>query len=170
MHYHNLFKVTFNEFVMKNVINFIMVTVLLVLLVGFVGADSTEITGTIYNANTYAPIANATVTVNCNDNEQVVVSAVDGQYSAIYNNSDNCFGDFSTSSSCNAFCVEGDSLIETAVKDGMTGMNTGIVGDDPSEENWDLGIIHVPMVPEFGFFLGILTMISAVGIFFVVRK
>jgi hypothetical protein len=36
--------------------------------------------------------------------------------------------------------------------------------------NLDVGIVNVPMVPEFGLVVGLTTMLGALGVFFVVRR
>jgi hypothetical protein len=153
----NVFKVIFSKVYMKNIINFIMVTVLLFSFAGIVVADegSTLIAGKIYNADFTAEIEGADVEISCNGSIQNVVSEANGQYNVIYSQ---------------YVCDAGDTLVVVAEKDGMYGSASGIIHEDAIMNNWDLGVVNVAIVPEFGFFMGMLTMLSALGIFFVVRK
>ncbi len=147
---------------MKTLFNFLMVTFLMAILlsVSFAGAvsdndGSTLITGKIYNADFSNVVDGANVEVNCNGNIQNVTSESTGSYTAIYNKES---------------CSAGDSLNIIAEKNGMDGSASGIIHEDAILNNWDLGVVNVSIVPEFGFFMGILTMMSALGVFFVVRK
>jgi hypothetical protein len=142
---------------MKNIINFIMVTVLLVSFGGAMVVDEgdTLIAGKIYNADFTAEIEGANVEINCNGHVENVVSGANGQYNIIYSQD---------------VCAAGDSLVVVAENDGMYGSASGIIHEDAIMNNWDLGVVNVAIVPEFGFFMGILTMMSALGIFFFVRK
>ena len=134
-----------------------MVTVLLASLGGAVAVDegSTLITGKIYNADFTVEVEGADVQINCNGNIQNFVSEANGQYTVIYDKE---------------VCDAGDSLVVIAEKDGMYGSASGIIHENAIMNNWDLGVVNVAIVPEFGLFMGMLTMLSAMGIFFVVRK
>ncbi len=141
---------------MRNAINLVMVTILLASLGMASVSDGTLITGKIYNADFTVEIAGANVEVTCNGNVQNAVSLSNGKYSVSYDKTD---------------CKAGDSLIVSAEKDGQYAIKSGVVHENAIVNNtWDLGVVNVAIVPEFGFFLGMLTMLSAVGIFFVVRK
>jgi hypothetical protein len=142
---------------MKNIVNFGIVTILLASL-GMVVADepsNTLITGKIYNVDFTQTIVGADVEVVCNNASQNVTSESNGKYTAIYNKE---------------ICNAGDSLVIYAEKDGLRGVASGVIHENAILNNWDLGVVNVAIVPEFGFFLGILTLLSAVGIFFIVRK
>ena len=65
-------------------------------------------------------------------------------------------------------CGINDKVTVNAVKDDVHGSMDGTVADSVCWYNF--AIINVPLVPEFGVVVGMLTMISAIGIFFVVRK
>ncbi len=147
----------------------LMILTMLILSVGMISAapaQGTLVGGTIYtdvNANgSYelsidTPIDNANVDVACLHNNvtyhQYDVSDSDGGYGV----------NFMTSE-----CNLGDSLSVTATKGSLVGSKPGQVTN--SVLKWNVGIVDVPMVPEFGIFLGALTVLSAVGIFFFVRK
>jgi hypothetical protein len=59
------------------------------------------------------------------------------------------------------------------VKDSMMGSEDGSVSmqiDSVCQAKLNVGIINVPLIPEFGLLIGSLTVISAVAVFFVVRR
>jgi len=141
---------------MKKVLTLILMGMFLLSL-GFASAD-TMIAGKIYNADYTATIGDADVMVSCGDGDGVVVknttSLSDGSYSV----------DFEEN-----VCDNGDTLTVYAEKGSLTGGQSGEIHDDVIG-TWDLAIVNVPLVPEFGFIVGMITILSAVGIFFVVRK
>ena len=122
----------------------------------------TLIAGKIYNADYTDTIAGADVTVTCVHNGDInikdgITSLGDGSYSVTY-----------TETGDNA-CNNGDLLTVSATKGDLYGSETGIIHDDAFED-WDLAIVNVPLVPEFGLIVGVLTILSAVGVFFFVRR
>ncbi len=121
----------------------------------------TMIAGKIYNADFSDVVEGASVVVSCDDGGDISVqnttSLADGTYGVIFNEVG--------SKSCN----DGDTLTVYAEKGSLTGMQSGEINNDVIG-TWDVGIVNVPLVPEFGFFVGMLTMLSAVGVFFVVRR
>jgi len=56
-----------------------------------------------------------------------------------------------------------------AEKGSLTGMESGIIHDNMVMD-LDVGIVNVPLVPEFGFVVGIMTILASVGVFLVVRR
>ena len=143
---------------MKNVINFVMVTILLASFgMAVAGEDfgdvDTIIMGTVYDANTYANIANANVKIICNGYNQTTVSGVDGSYDVAYPAGQ---------------CPIGTVFSVEAEDSGRYGYASATVY--ARENDLNLGIAYVAIVPEFGFFMGMLTLLSAVGIFFIVRR
>ncbi|KHO53796.1 MAG: hypothetical protein QT05_C0001G0018 [archaeon GW2011_AR13] len=134
-----------------------LIVLMLVFSVGAVSAK-TIIAGKIYNADYSDTISGADVTILCNGHELTNISRSDGSYNVEYlENGEN---------GCNA----GDSLTVSAVKGNLYGSQSGIIHDDALGNNWDLAIVNVPLVPEFGILIGSLTILSAVGIFFFVRR
>ncbi len=128
---------------------------------------TTLIAGTVYHAGDITnTIEGADVVVSCAHNTaqgivtniQNTTSLSDGSYTVT-------FSEGSISG-----CDDGDVVIVYAttesepkvVEDDIFGPGSGI--------NWDFAMAHVPMVPEFGFFVGMLTILSATVVFFVVRK
>jgi hypothetical protein len=129
-----------------------------------VAPKGTDISGTIYmdvnHNNVYdsgdTPIDGATVTVTCNEHVAGSVTSDEyGLYSVPFNPT---------------ICPLGAQLSVSAVKGDLNGLNTGTVTDYVSNIRWNIGVVDVPMVPEFGLFAGAVTILSAVAIFFVVRK
>ena len=127
----------------------------------------TLIAGKIYNADYSDTVYNATVEVTCNGNLETTDSLSDGTYEVTYDES-NCQSgdDLSVYAVCTGFqCTETDS------GNNIVGANTlgGTIHDEVFH-GYDLGIVNVPLVPEFGLIIGLLTILSAVGIFFFVRR
>ena len=121
-------------------------------------SSGTIVAGIIYNANDDdTPVENADVIVWCIHNdvttERETTSQEDGTYSV----------SFTTD-----LCSLGDSLIVSASKGDLSGSQEGKV--DYNIENWNIGIVNVPLVPEFGVIIGGLTVLGALGVFFVVRR
>lgn len=69
-------------------------------------------------------------------------------------------------------CVAGDEVIVKATKGDLTGSMEGLVEDFISGKCFDLDLarIDIPLVPEFGGVIVMLTALSALGIFFTVRR
>lgn len=134
--------------------------VLMLMVVAMLGAVSaqTVIAGKIYNADFSDVVSGATVEVTCNNHLVNTTSLSDGAYSASY---------------LNAECQGNNSLSVHAYKAGV-GENT-IIGDIHNNypiPNFDLnlGVVNVPLVPEFGLIAGLTTVLGALGVFFFVRK
>lgn len=155
---------------MKNSISLVVVSLMAVLLLGFASADTqtTIIAGKIYNSDYTAVIAGADVDVTCDGVTISVVSKADGAYKVEYTDGS---------------CYVGDSLTVYAEKEGLTGQKTGTIlaegtCSDPNTDNClinvydglDVAVVNVPLVPEFGLIVGVLTILGAVGVFFVVRQ
>ena len=118
---------------------------------------STLIAGKIYNSDYSDVIAGADVDATCNNITLSETSESDGTYAIPFDSED---------------CEIGDEVTVYAEKDGMSGEKTGTVLDGEIFDipvN-DLAIVNVPLIPEFGIVLGTLTAISAIGIFFFVRR
>jgi hypothetical protein len=123
--------------------------------------EKTAIQGRVYDAITNQSVLNANVEITCHGtNGDVVKNAstgMIGMYGVILSQDD---------------CKDGDLVTVRAWKNDLSGLEEGFVryGFESCNLNLDVAFINVPLVPEFGVVIGILTMISAVGIFFVVRK
>jgi len=125
-----------------------------------VGCDhKTLIAGKIYdsaNFETANAVANATVHVTCNNTERDATSKIDGTYSVEYAPEEGC-------------CFTEVSAY--AEKGGVTS-DTMTANVQDYTENFDLylGVINIALIPEFGIIIGALTVVSAIGIFFFVRR
>ena len=134
--------------------------ILMLLVISVMGLASakTLIAGKIYTSDYSDYVADADVSVSCDDAGDISVenatSSDDGSYSVVF---------FSTK------CNQNDTVTVYAEKNGMYGSKTGVVNDDVVD-GLDLAIVNVPLIPEFGTFIGLLTIVSAMGVFFVVRR
>ena len=141
---------------MNKTVSFIILGLMVISVIGMasaVAAGTTFIGGKIYDADYSDTIGGASVTVTCNINVLTATSSSDGSYGVTY-----------PISNCNV----GDTLTVEGSKGSLYGIKTGEIHEINSE--FDFAIVNVPLVPEFGLFIGGLTILSAVGIFFFVRK
>jgi hypothetical protein len=69
-------------------------------------------------------------------------------------------------------CEEGDEVTVVAHKGDLSGTVTDTVANWITQKclDIDLARINVPLVPEFGTVVGMLTALGALGVFFVVRR
>lgn len=148
----------------------ILVVVVLISMISFVssnygmasiGGSRTLVNGIIYYADNDKPVNGADVVVECNHNNGVskktegpVKSESDGSYFVIFNQ---------------YYCDEEDIITVTATKGQLTGTNIGVV-HDKIVRSLDVAVVNVPLVPEFGIIVGAITILGALGVFFVVRR
>jgi outer membrane receptor for Fe3+-dicitrate len=118
-------------------------------------SGNTVVGGTIYENVITNPIPNADVTVTCNSNTKTATSESNGAYSVLF--------------SCSQ-CTEGNSVTVSATDGSLTGTNSGSVNMNYPALSLNVGIVNVPMVPEFGLIAGLTTVLGALGVFFVVRR
>lgn len=141
----------------KQLLTLVILPLLLILTMSAISAK-TIVAGKIYNADYSYTIADANVTVSCvhgsNTNVKNNQSLSEGTYSVLFPSAD---------------CNQGDSVTVSAVKGSLYGSKTGIVNVE-LPDSWDLAVVNVPLVPEFGVFVGVLTVLSAIGVFFIIRK
>ena len=125
----------------------------------------TFIEGKIYYADTNQSAGGATVTITCFHNG--------GQYTKTTTSLSNGFlkGTYFVQFP-HTQCITGDIVEVSATKGDKNGEDDGVVKDFITGRclDIDIAIINVPLVPEFGVVVGFLTMISAIGVFFVIRK
>jgi hypothetical protein len=148
---------------MRKAISLMILGLMVISMLGAVSAANivgpgatTAIAGKIYNSDYTATVSGATVNVTCNNILKSTTSLGDGVYSVTYSGQD---------------CNEGDLLSVHAIKAGV-GENTinGSIHDNYPLVNLNLGVVNVPLVPEFGTAIGVLTILGALGVFFVVRR
>jgi hypothetical protein len=158
MEYRKLFKQRFNHKTMKKTISFILLGVMLMSFAMATPGEAgkTIIAGKIYNADYTQTVSGATVTIYCGEaDSQTVTSLSDGAYSYTYNGND---------------CTYGSSLTVSATKGDLYGSMSGVIHDDALGNNWDLAVVNVPLVPEFGLIAGLTTIFGALGLFLYVRR
>jgi hypothetical protein len=133
--------------------------------VGSIGGPKTVISGVVTDQNNNL-IDGAKISIVCNHNgfkdPKSGKSASNGEYSAIYLGG--------PQQSCNGQCYDGNTVTVTASKNGIKNSNTGIVENGEVSINVELNSGTPPVVPEFGTAVGVLTVLGALGVFFVVRK
>ena len=144
---------------MKKILLSIVLASMVLLTLGFtsaaVCAGNTIVGGTIYQDTITNPVAGASVTVTCNGHTQTDTSEANGAYSVVFP----CYE-----------CHYDNAVVVDAVKNPLTGESKGTVSMTYHVLNLDVGIVIVPMVPEFGLIAGLTTVLGALGVFFVVRK
>ena len=137
----------------------VLTLILSVFLISFVSA-STIIAGKIYdspNFETASGVSGANINVTCGSNVLYTTSLSDGTYSVTYNNTNDC--------------PNTSSVTVWAEKGGITNSGTGEVHDyTAAMPDLYIGVVNIALIPEFGVFVGALTLLSAVGVFFLVRR
>lgn len=148
---NNPFKEDFDKLNMKKTLVLIFLGLLVISMVSVVSAE-TFIVGKVYEDNYKTPLGDANVTVTCEGNIRNTLSESDGTYDVEYSVLE---------------CGEGETVLVTAEKGEKFGSETGIVNELKAEIKFS--VINVT-VPEFGVFVGMLTLMACVGVFFFVKK
>lgn len=124
--------------------------------------ELTTVGGTIYHETIDNPVEGADVEVTCDGETKTTTSDVNGSYSVVFEDDE---------------CELGDTVTVHAEKDALTGDNVGSIDMTYHYDlgcfcclDLNVGIVNVPLIPEFGLVIGTLTAISAIGIFFFVRR
>lgn len=119
--------------------------------------SQTVVGGTIYQEELSNGIEGAGVWVTCNGETLYTTSIEDGVYSVDFD--------------CDV-CDYGDPVTVHATYQDLTGESLGEINmksETSLGTELNVGIVNVPLVPEFGTVVGILTFLGAMGVFFVVR-
>jgi hypothetical protein len=123
--------------------------------------EVTTVGGIIYQDTITNKVAGADVIVTCHhdgsDYTKTTTSNFMGKY-AVYFDEDEC--------------DHGDTVTVSATSDGLAGENDGSISHtyELCCLTLNVGIVNVPLIPEFGVFVGALTLLSALGVFFVIRR
>lgn len=137
----------------------LMLAVLMtVTLAGLVSADKVVVAGKIYENNYLSTVDGAMVNVTCNGNTNVTTSLSDGAYVVKFDTEE---------------CSDGDTVSVFAQNGGKTGSSSGVVHDGAIlglDCPLDFAVVNVNLIPEFGLLVGTLTVISAIAVFFVIRR
>jgi hypothetical protein len=128
-----------------------------------INSPSTVVEGKVYYAMDGSPASGARLTIVCEDNNNIrrdssreIECEEDGTYYAAFNS--------------RFECDRRDFVTVTAEKDDLVGMNSKRVMSY-SAKPIDIALgSSAPVVPEFGVIAGLITILGAVGVFFVVRK
>lgn len=127
-------------------------------------SGATIIGGTITDANNNnAPVAGANVSVTCNQNELFAMTDASGHYSVQFDGTE---------------CTKDDLVTVQATKGDMSGENEDFVNDGQYTIGGgrkcgcvvNIGIVDVPLIPEFGLIVGSMTIVGALIALAVIRK
>ena len=153
---------------MNKTFSLMILSLMVIGMLGVVSAEglTTVIAGKIYNADYTNVISGATVTVTCGTTTLPTVESIaDGSYKVQFTD---------------GLCTAGKELTVSAVSGSLTGSKTGTVkttectGADNClvsiTDDFDVAVVNVPLVPEFGLIAGLTTVLGALGVFFVVRR
>jgi hypothetical protein len=154
---------------MKRLYNLFLLSAMLIVMLGAVSAtpvcsifETTFISGIITDTtNGNAVVSGADITVNCNGIIKTTTSDSDGAYTVEYGISD-CplYSDISVSANYNGLNGESND-ISWYTQNTQVGCLNLIV---------NVACANVSIVPEFGALVGVLTVLGALGMFFVVRR
>jgi len=144
---------------MKKILCLIILGLMAISMVGVVSAY-TVVAGTVYNKGYNGVVEGANINIKCYDGEKLVgenntISGANGIY--VFQ-----FLERGTNK-----CANGNNVVVTAEKDGSYASNFGEVVDYGVEVK--LALIDV-VIPEFGIFMGIFTLMAGVGVFFFIKK
>ncbi len=141
----------------------IMLVVMFMFSLSLVSATAI-VTGVVYSGEITNPVGGADVLVACN--HYGIMS-----YRNTTSNTTTGWYGVSFPEKGTGACNNGDEVIVYATTtDGLYGESKPVIVIDNMIGKLDVAIANVPMVPEFGFFVGMLTILSATVVFFVVRK
>ncbi len=161
---------------MKKILILPVLALFLVLTAGFVSAcgeqgnpckNSTIVQGTVYQGdNINNVVSGASVNVTCYHKEHNKLKAKSLQ--TITNSTGDYIVYFEKKD-----CRKKDNVTVQVQYNGMTGESKGTVKKEEGVNKMKrcrIANVDVPLVPEFGFFAGALTLVSSAIIFFIVRR
>ncbi len=148
---------------MKKTLMLMVMTLFLVSTIAMVSATEetykTVVAGKIYdspNFETANAVPGANVNVTCKGILKTTTSKSDGTYSVKYLPEEGC-----TNTNVTVVAEQGGIVSKTG---------TGAVQDYTAQFDLYLGVVNIALIPEFGLLIGALTFVSAVAVFFFVRK
>lgn len=138
----------------------VLMTVTLAGLVNAVSeGDKVVVAGKIYQDNFASTVAGAIVNVTCADTTLQTTSLGDGAYVVKFDSWDCNIADAPVSVDATSGSMTGHS--EGQIHDGaLLGLDCGL----------DFAVVNVNLIPEFSLLVGTLTVISAIAVFFVIRR
>jgi len=144
----------------KSVLVLSILALFLIMSVAMVSAYTTAVVGKVYNADYTDTINNATVEVTC----------IHGTTPTTNSTTSFGVGDYMVQFTDNQ-CALNDTISVYGFKDGLSDTGDGeLINVNMTSFNLALGVSNLALIPEFGFFVGALTLFSAVGVFFLVRR
>jgi hypothetical protein len=144
---------------MNKIYTLMFAVLLTVTLISLVSADKVVVAGKIYENNYADTVSGASVNVTCGDLLGSTTSLGDGAYVVKFDE--------------DTTCHENATVSVFAVSDGMTGTNSGEVHDGALlglDCPLDFAVVNVNLIPEFGLLIGTITVISAIAVFFIIRR
>jgi len=147
---------------------FIALSLIAVFLLLGIASAKVLVAGKIYNSDYSSTIDGADVKVTChhtggNAGDYVLnnQSISDGTYAV----------NFPQQYEDGMVCDVGDNITVEAVKGDLVGTKDGVVWDGSTFDiPCELSVVNVPLVPEFGLLVGGLTLVSAIAVFFFIRR
>jgi hypothetical protein len=147
---------------------YMLLTLALVVLTSMSAVSAlTIVTGTVYGDEARTILVDgATVNAVCNNaTSDTTISESSGQYTVTF---------------AGNVCPNASTVLVTATKDGLTGSDTGTVGHigqpcvcatgAQCSCGIDIAFACPVLIPEFGLVIGSLTALSAIALFFFVRR
>lgn len=143
---------------MKKIYMLMCMALLVIASIAAVSAK-TVVAGKIYDSPNFEsanPVANANINITCNSYLMQTLSLSDGTYSVSFDTNN---------------CPEASTVTVVAEKDGIINSGTGIVHDYTAiVEDLFIGVVNIALIPEFGLYVGAMTLVSAIALFFMVRR
>lgn len=142
---------------------FLLVTIVAMSVSAVSSVDvKTVIGGKVYDSPNFEKangVPGATVYVTCGANTATATTKLDGTYIATFSTAEGC----TDKSTLTAYAISADGKTQSKTE-------SGTVDDYTNDFNLYLGVVNIALVPEFGVGVGLLTLLSAMGIFFFIRK
>ncbi len=137
-----------------------MIAIVGLLIFSMAGASAKTVVGGVVYTDGMAATANASVEISCTHNglvsNKTTTTINNGVYSVQF---------------LDDRCNSGDNVSVVASKGDLSGTSSGLViNGEAMGLSVNISFRNVFMTPEFSFYMGLLTLIAAVGVFFVVRK
>ena len=156
----NIFKLKITIQIMKNIYKLTIIPIFAIFLLSIAMVSATvQVYGTIYDARQqiYTTVSGANVSVVCGSDSINTTSRSDGTYLVYSRN-----------------CLINSNLTVSAQFGELSGSKNVIIHNASDYNFTDIGLDYaqgnVFMVPEFSLIIGTLTMVSAVVVFFLVRR
>lgn len=103
------------------------------------------------------PVSGASMSVTCNGSTLGTTTNTSGFYLVQFPN---------------GVCNDGQTVSVDATHNSQTGHGTGVMQDQGTVGilNLDVGIVNIPLVPEFGLVTGAVTLLASAGSYFMLKR